>query len=57
MGTAYWGGMLDWLRNAMLAGGYISEPDLALLSVTDSPDEAIAIIERYTAEVGVGPNF
>ncbi len=57
MGTAYWGGMLDWLKNAMLAGGYISAPDLDLLSVTDSPEEAVAIIERYTAEVGVGPNF
>ena len=37
--TSYWVGLLDWLRQSMLAGGKISEADLDLLLVTDSPEE------------------
>ena len=35
----------------------IAEPDLSLLSVTDDPAEAVAVIERFTDEMGVAPNF
>ncbi len=41
MGSDYWGGLLDWLRNVMAAGGKIGDQDLALLTVTDSPEEAV----------------
>ncbi len=57
MGAAFWGGLVGWLRETMLAAGNIAHPDLALFEVTDDPGEAVAIIERYSAEVGVGPNF
>ncbi len=40
-GTAFWSPLLDWIRGAVLANGYISEVDLDLLTVTDSVDEAI----------------
>lgn len=39
-GSAYWSGLLDWLRGTMLADGKIAEADLDLMSVTDSPEEA-----------------
>ncbi len=39
-GTEYWSGLLDWLRSTMAAEGKISEADLDLLAVTDSPAEA-----------------
>lgn len=38
--TSYWGGLVDWLRGSMLAGGKISPGDLDLLILTDSPEEA-----------------
>ncbi len=38
-GSAYWQGLLDWLRATMLAEGKISAADLDLLLVTDSPTE------------------
>jgi hypothetical protein len=41
----------------MLTAGNIADPDLALFTLTDDPDEAVAVIERYSDEVGVGPNF
>ena len=44
IGRAYWQGMLDWLRDAMLGEGKISANDLDLLFVTDSPQEAVKVI-------------
>jgi predicted Rossmann-fold nucleotide-binding protein len=41
MGTAYWHGLLDWLRSQMLAEGKISPEDLDLMLVTDDVDEAV----------------
>jgi uncharacterized protein (TIGR00730 family) len=38
-GSDYWNGLMDWLRGTVLAGGKISEPDLDLLVITDSPQE------------------
>ena len=38
-GSQYWAGLLQWLRDTMLAGGKISPADLDLLLVTDSPQE------------------
>src|SRR4051795_948610 len=35
MGTAYWKGLLDWLRNTMLPDGKIGPEDLDLILVTD----------------------
>ena len=45
-GSAYWSGLLDWLRGTMLAEGKISAGDLELLIVTDSPREAVDFIVR-----------
>ncbi len=44
--TSYWGGLVDWLKNSMLAGGKISPDDLNLPILTDSPEEARDIIVR-----------
>ena len=44
VGTAYWGGLLDWLRDTVLADGKISAADLGLLTVTDDVDEAVRIM-------------
>ncbi|GGK16940.1 cytokinin riboside 5'-monophosphate phosphoribohydrolase [Pilimelia terevasa] len=41
MGTAYWGGLVDWLRTTMATAGKIAEADLELLTVTDDVDEAL----------------
>ena len=45
-GTHYWSGMLDWLRAVVLPGGKISEHDLNMFHVTDSPSEVVEIINR-----------
>ena len=48
LGSAYWSGLLDWLRGTMLADGYINETDLDLMVITDDIDEAVRIV--VTAE-------
>jgi uncharacterized protein (TIGR00730 family) len=41
MGSAYWSGLLDWVRTTMLTDGKIGPADLDLIFVTDEPDEAV----------------
>lgn len=49
-GASYWEGLLNWLRDTMLAEGKISPDDLKLLVVTDSIDEAVEIIRTCYEE-------
>jgi uncharacterized protein (TIGR00730 family) len=49
VGTAYWSGLLDWLRGTVLADGKIAEADLARLTLTDDVDEAVALMTAARA--------
>ena len=44
MGSAYWSGLVDWMRESLLEDGKINEADLELLQVTDDVAEAVRII-------------
>jgi uncharacterized protein (TIGR00730 family) len=47
-GSAYWGGLLEWIRDHQLAEGKIDPADLALLRLTDSTHDACAcILQSY----------
>ena len=51
----YWGELLDWVRDEMLADGLISSGDLELLNVTDDPREAVElVVSRYDLRVAEG---
>lgn len=50
-GTAYWQGLLDWLRSTMLTQGKLGEADLALLYCTDDVDEAVELVQRSQQDV------
>jgi uncharacterized protein (TIGR00730 family) len=55
MGTAYWSGLLDWVRGTLLADGKVSAADLELIQMTDDVDEAVQIIvdaDAALAEAG-----
>ena len=43
-GRSYWKGLVDWLRDTVLADGKIAEADLALMQMTDDPEEATAMV-------------
>jgi uncharacterized protein (TIGR00730 family) len=44
VGSAYWGGLLGWMRDTVLAEGMVSQVDLDRLIVTDDVEEAVAIM-------------
>jgi uncharacterized protein (TIGR00730 family) len=44
VGSAYWSGLLDWLKTTMLAEGKIGTDELALLHIADDPAEVVKII-------------
>jgi uncharacterized protein (TIGR00730 family) len=45
-GKAYWEGMLNWMKEVLLAEGKIVEDDLKMLHLTDSPDEVVNIVVK-----------
>jgi uncharacterized protein (TIGR00730 family) len=44
MGTWYWRGLLDWMRDTMAAEGKIGPEDLKLVCLTDDVDDAVSHI-------------
>ena len=44
LGTAYWQGLVDWLRDTVLAEGKISADDLLMFTVTDDVDLAVEMM-------------
>lgn len=45
-GRDFWQGLLDWMKEAMLGKGTLSEQDFDLFTVTDDIDEVIDIMLR-----------
>ncbi|WP_078856543.1 TIGR00730 family Rossman fold protein [Streptomyces sp. NBRC 109706] len=43
-GSAYWGGLADWLRDTVIAQGKASERDGELFRITDDVAEAISLV-------------
>src|SRR3712207_228965 len=42
VGTVFWSGLLDWVRQVLVTRGTVSPGDLDLVTVTDDPAEAVA---------------
>ena len=43
VGTAYWSGLVEWIRSSMVEAGMISPGDVDLLRVVDDPEEAVRL--------------
>jgi uncharacterized protein (TIGR00730 family) len=46
VGTEFWGGLIDWIKDRMASSGKIAAHDLELIDVTDDPAEVVRIIKR-----------
>ncbi|AXK36185.1 TIGR00730 family Rossman fold protein [Streptomyces armeniacus] len=46
LGTAYWQGLIDWLRDSVAGTGKASAHDMELFHVTDDLDEAVALVTK-----------
>jgi uncharacterized protein (TIGR00730 family) len=51
IGTSYWGGLLDWLRQTAAEAGTISPADIDLLHLTDDVEEAVQIVRAAPNKV------
>ena len=57
LGKEFWGGMVEWLNDAVLGAGNIGPDDPGLFELTDSPREAVDIIDAFYREHAMVPNF
>ncbi|HET7361434.1 MAG TPA: TIGR00730 family Rossman fold protein [Salinimicrobium sp.] len=58
VGTDYWSGLLQWVRNCLLDDFQnISEGDMEIVQVVDSADEVIKILDKFYEEFNLSPNF
>ncbi len=60
VGTEFWGGMRDWIQNTMLEKAHnISEKDMDLIPIVDTPEEVASIINKYydNEDSSFEPNF
>ena len=49
VGSAYWGGLIEWLKQTMLSEGKIGADELSLLHIADDADEVVKIIKETHA--------
>ena len=47
MGTDYWRGLIDWIKEIVLPSGNISSADLNLFRLEDDPAKAAEIIDNF----------
>lgn len=56
--SEFWGGLLDWIKETLLAKfSNISEDDLDLIHVVDTPEEVINILDNFYKKYDLSPNF
>lgn len=49
-GSEYWNGLVDWIKNKVLADGYISPEEFELFQISDDLDEIVDIIVRFYSQ-------
>jgi uncharacterized protein (TIGR00730 family) len=63
IGTSFWGGLVDWIKDTLMAKGTISPEDLDIIDLVDDPADVVRIIaeargrlrERVTGAPVEGP--
>jgi len=47
MGSEYWCGLIEWLKNTMPQEDKISPADMDLIQIVDEPEEVVKLIKKY----------
>ena len=47
VGTDYWQGLIDWMKNSLIKYQTVSEDDFKLITITDDTDEVVEIIMAF----------
>lgn len=58
VGRSFWQGLFDWIQDVMLTReANISPGDMKLVSLVDTPDEAVRVINNFYSKYLLRPNF
>lgn len=57
VGTEYWGGLLEWIKQNLVNEGLISPEDIDLVHLTDDYEEAVKIVCDFYKKKEPEPNF
>lgn len=58
VGRKFWGGLVDWIKETLLTvENNISEKDLDLFNIVETPEEAVQVIDDFYAKYMLSPNF
>jgi len=57
VGTTFWKGLIDWIKDTLLSEGNISVKDLDLLQMADTPEEVVNHINAFYKGKTLSPNF
>ena len=57
VGRAYWDGLFKWVQDVILAENNIDPEDLNLISIVDTPTEAVKVIDEFYSKYLLQPNF
>lgn len=58
VGSDFWGGLIDWIKNTLLeSSGNVSPDDLHLVDLVDTEDEVIDILNNFYKKYNLSPNF
>jgi uncharacterized protein (TIGR00730 family) len=57
MGSEYWKGLTDWLREKILPARNINDEDLEIFTVMDKAEDAVQHILKFYSTYALKPNF
>ena len=58
VGTEYWTGLFDWIKNVMIDKQKNASPeDLNLIKIVDTEDEVVEALDNFYKKYNLSPNF
>jgi len=57
VGTKFWSGLIDWIRETLITEGNIKEEDLNLFRLVDTADEAVDHFNKFYDKYKLKTNF
>jgi uncharacterized protein (TIGR00730 family) len=54
---SYWGGLMKWIEDKLLAENKIGIDDLKIFQLVDTAEEAVGIIDEFYQRYALKPNF
>lgn len=55
--SSFWSGLIDWIKETLIAQKNIAERDLELFQIVDTATEAVAHIQKFYNTYHLSPNF